>query len=475
MIEIVSKWKNTSVTAKASIVYTFANLISKSINIISVPIFTRIMSTSEIGVSTTYTSWYSILYAIITLSLCSGSFYIGMLEYKECREQYESACLTLSSISACFFAGFYIVFSQYLNEITTLDTSLMVLMIISLLINPALDFWYAKQRFEYKYKSSAIMTICVAIIPTVFAVLCVIWAKKNTILDLGNVRTLAQVSVTIFISLGVYILIMFRGKTFVNVEMWKFALKVSVPLIIHSLAKNVLDVSDRIMISYLCGKSEAGIYGTIYSISLISLLVWNAINASLIPIMFEKLENQEYEYIETLLQPILVIFGVITLGITLIAPEIVKILLTDAYFEAVYLIPALSGGTFLTALYNIYGNILMYKKKTTYIMSATTITALVNIALNYVFINIFGYIAAAYTTFLGFILLAVLQRFMVNIVYKKKVINDNKILIISLGIAILCLGCNILYSNTILRYVIILVIMLGLIIKRREIIRYIKF
>ena len=45
---------NTGV--KASAVYTIASFITKGISIITIPIFTRIMSTEQIGIVTTYNS-----------------------------------------------------------------------------------------------------------------------------------------------------------------------------------------------------------------------------------------------------------------------------------------------------------------------------------------------------------------------------------------------------------------------------------
>lgn len=49
---------------------------------ITVPIFTRIMSTSEIGMVNLYNSWYSLLNVIATLSLTSGGFQAAMKDFE---------------------------------------------------------------------------------------------------------------------------------------------------------------------------------------------------------------------------------------------------------------------------------------------------------------------------------------------------------------------------------------------------------
>lgn len=74
MNKILDKIKNVPIGVKAAAVYTLASVFSKGLAIITVPIFTRIMSTSEIGVVNLYNSWNSMLNAVVTLSLTSGGY-----------------------------------------------------------------------------------------------------------------------------------------------------------------------------------------------------------------------------------------------------------------------------------------------------------------------------------------------------------------------------------------------------------------
>ena len=74
MNKILDKIKNVPIGVKAATVYTLASVFSKGLAIITVPIFTRIMSTSEIGVVNLYNSWHSMLNAVVTLSLTSGGY-----------------------------------------------------------------------------------------------------------------------------------------------------------------------------------------------------------------------------------------------------------------------------------------------------------------------------------------------------------------------------------------------------------------
>ena len=89
----------------------------------------------------------------------------------------------------------------------------------------------------------------------------------------------------------------------------------------------------------------------------------------------------------------------------MIAPEILYILGGEEYMQAVYVIPPVMIGYIAQMLYTLYVNIEYYNRKQKQIMAGTLIAAAINIILNLIFIPIFGYIAAAYTTLVGYIVL----------------------------------------------------------------------
>ena len=75
-------------------------------------------------------------------------------------------------------------------------------------------------------------------------------------------------------------------------------------------------------------------------------------------------------------------YAIIAVMLTFLAPEIVKILATKEYYEAIYIMPPIAAGVFLTSVSNMYSNLLIYHKKTNYIMYSSIIAATVNLLLN---------------------------------------------------------------------------------------------
>lgn len=474
MKKIILKWRGLSVQTKSSLIYTISNIITKGVTFISIPIFTRLMTASEIGVGTTYMSWQAILYAIATLSITSGSLNIAMMHYKDERDRYQSAVLILSTISAMIITVIYLIFSGKLNRIMSLTSPLVGVMLLSFFLMPAMDIWLIRQRYEYNYKSTALISIISSSLSIIVAIVFVLFTKNIGIEKLGTVRVVSQNIVVFLFCIIFYILILYKGRCLYSKEYWKFALTLSIPLIFHALSKQVMDVSDRIMISNMCGEAEAGIYGTIYSISTMVLVLWSAINNSIIPFLFEKIKSKEYSQIRKMINPILSFFAVVALLLTVIAPDIIRIILPKEFYSAIYIIPALAAGIYLTALYNLFSNVLLYYKKTNYIMIATSVAALINITINYFFIPKFGYYIAAYTTLLSYIILSIMQYIMMKIISKENIFDIKFILIISFMTVLLNLSCTILYINNTVRYITLIVLICVSVFFRKNIFYFFK-
>lgn len=481
-MNIRSKMRNMTIGVKASIVYTFASLLSKGMAIITVPIFTRLMSTEQMGIVNLFNSWQSMIGAIATLSLTSGGYMVAMHEYENRRDKYMSSVLTLTSVVALFIAGVYFISPGFWNNVTGLSTPLIILMIFGFFVSPATDFWLARQRYEYKYVLAGIVIASSTIIASIISVVAVIIASKTNIQHLGAIRLFSSYAITYCLALILWIYIMIKGKTFVKKEFWKFSLTLSVPLIGNSIAMQVLSVSDRMMISKMISNSAVGIYSILYTISSLSLIVWSAINSSFVPFLFENIEKKsQRKSIQKTATQLMIMYSVVAIAMTIIAPEIVKILATEEYYEAIYIMPPIAAGIFLTSISNMYSNIIIYYKKTKYIMISSILAATLNVILNYECIKIWGYMAAAYTTLFAYIVLAIIQCIVSKKIYSNNgnntgdsIYEDRKLVILSIITIISCLLCLVLYTHTIIRYCVIIGLVIFTIVNKNKIMNFIQ-
>lgn len=472
--QLLNKYKFLSVAAKATIAYTLASLFTKGLGIITTPLFTRIMTPAEIGEFSTFSSWYSMIGVVATLSLSSGAFSLAMFEHPDERDKYSSSMIGLSSISTLVFVLIYLVDPRFWNGVLSLNTVEVTVMLAAFWIVPAMEYRITRLRFEYKYKQLIAISLTNAICGTALAIVAVLIGKQLGASNLAPYRIIATQGVHCAVGLACAIYLICKGKNLVNLKFWKFALITNTPLIVNALAKHILEVSDRTMITSMVGKGATGIYSTLYTVSTLSLIVWGAIESSLLPYTFENLRNKTEENIRAIVSPLLAVFAGVCLLLTLVAPEIVRILAPAEYYEAIYIMPPVACGVFFSATYNIFGDILLYHKKTYWIMVSTITAAAANIILNYVFIQQFGYMAAAYTTLIGYIILTVMEYIFMRMVHKGRIFNELFILLISALLVGCSLACILLYDYTVARYAVIAVALLLAVLLRKKIMSLFK-
>ena len=476
---VLKKIKNMPVSLKSALMYTICILFSRGLSIITIPIFTRLMSTEQIGVVSLFNSWNAIITIFTTLSLTSGGFSIAMKDFGDKREEYISSILFLTTILSFIVLIIYILMPSFWANLTGLSNKLLIIMLIGFFLSPAREFWLAHQRYEYKYVKSSLIIISSALLSSIISIIVVYFIKDNQ----AYYRILSTCTITYFVALILYVYIFYKGKKFISIKYWKYSLFLSLPLVGHSLASQVLSASDRIMISKIIDNNALGIYGTIYTISSISTMVWSAINASYVPFLYQNI-GKKNKSIKSTSFILLLLYSLIAIICILFAPEIVMLITTPKYYEAIYIMPPIAAGVYFISISNMYSNILIYLKKTKYIMYSSIVAALLNLLLNYIFINKYGYIAAAYTTLVSYIIMSCLlyciaiSIFNKNSEYKlSEVYNNKAIILLSIITVIMAFVGLALYMSTIVRYIVITIIVLFTIIiylKKKDLIMNIK-
>lgn len=168
-------------------------------------------------------------------------------------------------------------------------------------------------------------------------------------------------------ALVIYIYLLLNGKSF-NISYLRFALPISVPLIVHTLANTLLSTSDRVMINRICGAEATALYAVAYSCAMVVSILWTAINQAWAPWCFEMMHQKKEKEIGIISRPILLLFSMAVIAIILIAPEILLIMGGEKYKYAVNVIPPVMLGFIAQMLYTLYVNIESYNKKQKQIM-----------------------------------------------------------------------------------------------------------
>ena len=469
-----NKYKNFPVQIRASLWFLICSFLQKGISLITTPIFTRLLSTSEYGKYSVFDSWLKIITIFVSLHLYSGVYTQGLVKFSEDRKRFSSSIQGLTISLTLIWTIIYLAFHNYWNSLFSLTTVQMLAMLVMIWSTSAFNLWAGEQRVEYKYRNLVIATLIVSIAkPTVG----IVFVKLAT--DKVTARILGIAIVELVGYIGFFIVQMKRGKQFYHAKYWKHAIVFNLPLIPHYLSQQVLNSSDRIMIKNLVGESEAGIYSLAYSISQIMILFNTALMQTISPWMYKKIKAKKNKDIASIAYISLSIIAVVNLTLILFAPEAVAIFAPKEYYEAIYVIPPVAMSVFFMYSYDLFAKFAFYYEKTRVIMMASVTGALLNLILNYIFIGMYGYIAAGYTTLVCYMVYSVIHYMFMCKVCRECCEGDypyetRKILRITIPFLIAGFAFLTTYQLPVVRYGIVVAAFIPVVIFRKEIMTTVK-
>ncbi len=455
---------------KASVALFIASVVNRGIAYITTPLYTRLLSPEQYGQVSIYLTWFQVFGIIAMFCLSYGVFNNGMVDYPDKRNEYSFSMLILSNIISVCFSGILLCLYPLIERWVGLDLPFIILMCVMFLVQPAYNFWSAKQRYELKYKWNFLWSVVLAVLSPLVALFLLWFGAGDPLYSriFGAEVTLIVLYILFYIYLAV------QAKCKVKVKYWKAALLFNIPLIPHYLSTYLLGSSNKLIISNIEGDEATAYYSVAYAVAAVVTIIWSAVNSSLIPYTYECCQKKKYGSISRVTLPILTLFAVACGFVIMLAPEVVAVMATADYMEAIYVIPPTIGGVFFQVQYYVYANIVYYYKKPKFVMIASVVATLLNIVLNYIFISLFGYLAAGYVTLVCYLVQASIDYFAMRKVVGESVYNMRYIGLLSLIVTVVALFSNFLYDHRIIRYLILAAIIVGAVLARKKIIAAVK-
>lgn len=456
--------KNKRNAVSAGVGYTVGNYLIKGLTFITIPIFSRLLSTSEYGLYNTFVTYEAILCIFINFAIHS-SYRNARYRYRLANEgarkgkdyySYVSETVLFSLLSLIFWLILINMCNHIASRIFNLDTLSLNLLVIYSGGVGLINCFNADVGLEYSYKKFLAVSGFNAVGNIALSLLFVLKLfRDNKFLGyvLGTVIPIVIVSI--------YIIFYFlkRSKTSKNIKMLIWGIKYSLPIIPHGLSQVILNQFDRIMISRMVSSTATGIYSFAYNIYSIVAVTFMSLDNVWSPWFYEKMQAKQYQKIKKYSSIYIITMFIFSACIILICPEIIKILGSENYWNAMYCaIPIVAGG-FFSFLYTIPASVEYYREKTNFIAIATSIAAVFNIILNYFFINHYGYVAAAYTTLVTYFLYFLFHFFLAKKIEGRNLFSNKIILGCSMGIICIMFFANITIHLLVLRWLVAIMIL----------------
>lgn len=455
--KIIELYKNTNLIAKASIWFLAVTIIDKGIAVITQPIINRILSVDEVGIYGVYSSWYSIFSVLATFNLYGGVLEVYITKEKENTKNIVASLCSLTLFISILFWLIVCMFNNDISSFLGLKKIYLFLMALSITSEAIIQFWCVPRRFEYSYKVYAIMIVSLFAIKSALSVLATYYFKLDRVM--GRILGLTVPS------LLVAIILVSRMYYFCDIkkifEYWKKGILFNLPLIPHYLSSILLSSSDRVMIQKISGENDAGLYTVSYSYASLALIVFGALNNAYNPLSMKAIKDKNYKKLASSTHIIVLMSVLFSLLMMLLAPEGMLLLGGKSYVSVSRIIPITIAGIFFSSFYFVFSNIEFVYEKTKWIFPITMVGALLNIGLNLWLIPIYGFYVAAYTTFIGYWVIAIAHYCVSRRIIKEDVFNSRILfLYVLILIAFCCASCFLYNMPNIVRYGVVLILML---------------
>ena len=102
------KYKGLPIQGRATICYTLCNILQRGVSLITIPVYTRILSTEQYGDYSTFLSWLKIFEIVATFRIAYGGFVVGLTKYEKDKDTYSSTMQSLSITITSFFLVLYL-------------------------------------------------------------------------------------------------------------------------------------------------------------------------------------------------------------------------------------------------------------------------------------------------------------------------------------------------------------------------------
>lgn len=432
--------------------YTIGNMLIKGIVFLSLPIFTRLLSPEDFGYYNTYIAYQSIMSVVVGLGL-SGCIKNAKIDYCNSYNEFVTSILSLDFI-------FLIVSVLVLNVVSLLflkNNNLLFnnILLITSSASTLIDIISAKWIIELKYKKYIATAFCNTFLNISLSIVFIKYVFKT---QKYWGRIIGESIPLILIGIIIVAYMVKKNKKIYELEYWKYALKIGIPLIPHMLSKILLIQFDRIMLNNITGAAATGIYSCMYNLSSILNVLLNSFDMVWIAWLYPKMANKDYKTVKNMTKMYTTFFSIICVCVSLVIPEVVKIFVSKDYWDGIDVLFLLIYVVYINFIYLFFVNVQFYYKDTVFSSIGTILAAVVNIIINFCLIPEYGYMGAAIATIISYLVLSIAHYIIYKIRYKIDVVSVRTLVMSVFVIAFMLMFIYMLREDFIIRYVLLLII-----------------
>lgn len=390
---------------KGSIMF-IAFILNNIISIVTIPIFTKLLSVEDYGiveVTNYYIRFFSILFPLNIVSSINYFWYRKDLDNSKTLGN----IIFSSTISMFFFSVFYYSIENYLVDLFRLPLFAIRIIPVCVIGLIYLSLHSSIITLKAEAKRNAIFTVINTLVKSVASIALIIYLYHNY-----KGKLVAEIVGYVILFLG-YFNYIFKASSF------KFDFKYIKKILVYSLSTILITSSsfiltyfDALMINKSLGSEKAGLYSFAYKISSIYYSFILSFQVILIAKYNQYFHDKNYALIENEIKSLLKIIVICSAVFILFGSEIGMVLSSNKdYEQALFISPIITISYFSYFIFEMYNLVLYQSKKNTTITIIILGAGILNIVLNKIYIPIYGYWIAAFSTLISYFLMTVATYF----------------------------------------------------------------
>jgi len=404
MIDIIKR------TIKHSGVYALGNLAQKALGFLLLPVYTRYLSTADYGLLELVSVCLSIIVLMLIMGIPGALIKIYTHDCSNKSEKKSLVFMIIILLLGVNIPALCILF-RYTAKIALLVTGdekyaiLFKIILVTIFCNIFITIVTTIYRAEEQSKRFVIISTIHFLISLVLNIYFVVIVKMQVKgILLGNMISSVITLCILLPELISKIKIAFSKKYLTKL------LKISLPLIPSSLAMWIMNASDRYFLRIYSTMHELGLYSLGAKLSMVVYLsIVIPFNLAWPTIMFSITKRKDAKNIySNILKYFVFISMFFSLILCLTSKEILMMMSTRPFWESYKVVPFLVCSHVLYGMQNIFLMPLYLKEKMFTYPFILSISAAINLLLNYWLIPKYGFIGASFATLLSFLALSAL-------------------------------------------------------------------
>lgn len=414
----------------SSAIYGFGNLLNKFAAFLLIPIYTRYLSTSDVGVFALLEMMEILLITLVPLGVIRAMwrfFPEGKFDRNQIIISAYVGTMTLSIFALIIIGFFYRQISPLLGLQNSQQTFILIVLLNVLLMVGSqfiISIWQYQQKATHYIVFSVFQFVGILIASSILIIF----------FNCGIMGLLFGKTIVLGLTFLISIFLIFSNISVTpSYTIWKKLLKYGAPFIFLALVAPILTLSSRFFLSIFTSLEDIAIFFIAFKFGmLINMFLVVPLQRGLIPMIYRMgINNLSKSIYRDMLFYYTVIGSILFLVISLFIKPILGFVTQPEYLQGASIIPVVAMAYFIGGFQHFFTAGAALRDKTIPLAFSAISAITINLTLNYFLIKSFGITGAAWSTLISYSVLVIIIYFTSQ---KYAQINWGWIRLIKLGI-----------------------------------------